>query len=72
MGIKNKSMFVSVNMTFTTKDKNDEMQKERLIEAIMSEAGQLICNLANDEGIETTHYRWGTAKQTTILTPENR
>ena len=35
-------------------------EKERLIEAIMSEAGEHICNLANDEGIETNHYKWGT------------
>jgi len=60
MSIKNKNMFVSVQMTYTTKDINDAKEKERIIEAIMNEAGEFICNLANDEGIETNHYNWGT------------
>lgn len=60
MSIKNKNMFVSVQMTYTTKDTNDAKEKERIIEAIMSEAGEFICNLANDERIETSHYNWGT------------
>jgi hypothetical protein len=60
MSIKNKNMFVSVQMTYTTKDTNDAKEKERIIEAIMNEAGEFICNLANDEGIETNHYKWGT------------
>jgi len=60
MSINNKNMFVSVQMTYTTKDANDSKEKERIIEAIMSEAGEFICNLANDEGIETNHYKWGT------------
>jgi|TARA_R100000479_G_C6358156_1_gene191867 hypothetical protein len=60
MSIKNKNMFVSVQMTYTTKDTNDAKKKERIIEAIMSEAGEFICNLANDENIETNHYKWGT------------
>jgi len=71
MTIKNKNMFVSVQMTYNTKDSDDAKTKERIIEAIMIEAGELICNLANDEGIETTTYKWGTARNTTILNPKN-
>ena len=71
MSIKNKNMFVSVQMTYTTKDSNDAKEKERIIEAIMSEAGEFICNLANDEGIETATYKWGTARNTTILNSNN-
>jgi hypothetical protein len=60
MLIKSKNMFVSVQMTYRTKDANDLKEKERIIEAIMSEAGEFICNLANDENIETNYYKWGT------------
>ncbi len=60
MAIKTKTMFVSIYMQYNVKDYADSKEKERIIEAIMSEAGEHICNLANDEGIETNHYKWGT------------
>ena len=59
MTIQNKSMFISVQMSYNTKDKKDKLNKELIIDAILHEAGQLICNLAHDEGIETTHYKFG-------------
>tara|TARA_R100000005_G_C4949817_1_gene170802 strand:- start:42 stop:233 length:192 start_codon:yes stop_codon:yes gene_type:complete len=60
MAIKTKTMFVSVYMQYNVENKEQSKEKERVIEAIMSEAGEFICNLANDEGIETNHYKWGT------------
>ena len=60
MAIKTKTMFVSVYMQYNVENKEQSKEKERVIEAIMTEAGEFICNLANDEGIETSHYKWGT------------
>ena len=60
MAIKTKTMFVSVYMQYNVENKEHSKEKERIIEAIMTEAGEFICNLANDEGIETNHYKWGT------------
>ncbi len=60
MAIKTKTMFVSVYMQYNVENKEQSKEKERVIEAIMTEAGEFICNLANDEGIETNHYKWGT------------
>jgi len=60
MAIKTKTMFVSVYMQYNVENDEQSKEKERIIEAIMTEAGEFICNLANDEGIETNHYKWGT------------
>ena len=60
MAIKTKTMFVSVYMQYNVENEEQSKEKERIIEAIMTEAGEFICNLANDEGIETNHYKWGT------------
>lgn len=60
MAIKTKTMFVSVYMQYNVENKEQSKEKERIIEAIMTEAGEFICNLANDEGIETNQYKWGT------------
>jgi hypothetical protein len=60
MAIKTKTMFVSVYMQYNVENEEQSKEKERIIEAIMTEAGEFICNLANDENIETNHYKWGT------------
>lgn len=60
MAIKTKTMFVSVYMQYNVENDEQSKEKERIIEAIMTEAGEFICNLANDENIETNHYKWGT------------